>query len=280
MSAAFSLPPTPATPAVPPAPLVSVVVPAHNEEAYLEEALTAIVEGMRVRHLAGEVVVVENGSTDRTVGVARRAAAGRPEIRVLQLRRPDYGAALRAGFRAARGELVANFDVDLVDLAFLDRALDRLGADPSLDVVIGTKRGAGADDRRTAGRRLVTGAFSLVMRYGFGLRVSDTHGLKLLRADPLRPLVDRVRSSRDLFDTELVLRAERAGLRLAEIPVTVEEQRPPRTPIVRRVPRTLAGLAGLRLRLWQADRRVGERSAGDDAVTGRPAGGGPVASGR
>lgn len=251
MSAVPSLPPDRGAPALPPAPHVTVVVPAHNEEGWLEPAVDSIVNGLRARHLAGEVLVVENGSTDRTLEVALRLAATRPEVRVLELRHADYGAALRAGFRAARAELVANFDVDLVDLTFLDRALERAAADPGLDVVIGTKRGAGAEDRRTPGRRVVTGAFSMVMRYGFGLRVSDTHGLKLLRAEPLRPLVDRVRSSRDLFDTELVLRAERAGLRLAELPVTVEEQRPARTPIATRVPRTVAGLARLRLRLWR-----------------------------
>lgn len=251
MSAAACQPPDPEPRAVPPAPRLSVVVPAHNEEAYLEAAVAGIVAGLRDRKVPSEVLVVENGSTDRTATVARQLARCLPEVRVLELRLADYGGALRAGFRAARGELVANFDVDLVDLGFLDRALSAVGTDPDLDVVIGTKRGKGAEDHRGARRRVVTGTFSLVMHHGFGLQVSDTHGLKLLRSDPLRPLVDQVRSSADLFDTELVLRAERSGLRVTEIPVTVSEQRPPRTPISTRLPRTLTGLVRLRLALWR-----------------------------
>ncbi len=250
MSALPCQPPGPEPAGVPPAPRLSVVVPAHNEEPYLDQAVRAIVAGLRERKVGGEVVVLENGSTDATATIAGRLARCLPEVRVVELRRADYGGALRAGFRAARGELVANFDVDLVDLGFLDRALSAVGSDPDLDVVIGTKRGAGAEDRRGTGRRVVTGAFSLVMRHGFGLRVSDTHGLKLLRSETLRPLVDQVRSSADLFDTELVLRAERSGLRVSEIPVSVSEQRPPRTPITTRLPRTLVGLLRLRLALW------------------------------
>ena len=230
-------------------PHLSVVVPAHNEAPYLRVAVEALVDGLRARGAIFEVLVVENGSLDGTWQVASSLAEGRPELRVLSLRQANYGAALRNGFRAARGELVANIDVDLVDMDFLDRALALAEADADLDVVIGTKRGAGAEDRRAPGRRAVTGAFSLLMKYGFGLQVSDTHGLKLLRADRMRPLVDACGLSGDLFDTELVLRAERAGMSVAEIPVVVAERRPPRTPIASRVPRTVAGLVRLRARL-------------------------------
>ncbi len=251
MSALPCRSPRPESPAVGAAPRLSVVLPAHNEEAYLEAAVGRVLAGLAERRLDAEVLVVENGSTDRTAAVARRVARRHRKVRVLERSRADYGAALAAGFRAARGELVVNFDVDLVDLGFLERALALLQEDPGLDVVIGTKRGAGADDRRGASRRIVTGVFSLVMRLGFGLRVSDTHGVKLLRAEPLRSLVDRVGSSADLFDTELVLRAERSGLRVAELPVSVSEQRPARTAISTRLPRTLAGLVRLRLALWR-----------------------------
>jgi glycosyltransferase AglD len=280
---------------------LSVVMPAHNEEPYLEAAVSAVVEGLAKRAYAAddglpfEVIVVENGSADHTIEVARKLAESHPEVRVLSRPQADYGLALRAGFLAAGGDLVVNFDVDYVDLAFLDAALALMAspspghsspsprpaspsprpaspsprpASPSLTrapipsetaadasarpvIVVGSKRGPGADDHRSAGRRVVTAVFSGVLRHGFGLRVSDTHGVKLLRRPPLVPLVAACRFGADIFDTELILRAERAGWSVAEIPVTVNDQRPPRTPILRRIPRSLLGLGRLRVALWR-----------------------------
>jgi len=229
---------------------LSVVMPAHNEEDLLDKAVHTVVDGLRDRGRTFEVIVVENGSRDRTASVAVALAEEVPEVRALSSPEPDYGRALRTGFLAARGEVVVNFDVDYVDLDFLDAAVAEVSAEGGPVVVVGSKRIAGARDERVPLRRLVTAVFSMVLRYGFGLRVSDTHGMKALRRTPLLPVVEACRFGTDLFDTELVLRAERAGLLTDEIPVTVEELRPSRTPIARRIPRTLGGLLRLRVALW------------------------------
>ena len=227
-------------------------MPAHNEAGYLEPAVKSVVTGLAGRG-PFEVIVVENGSVDSTAAEADSLAADYGEVRVRRLAEADYGAALRAGFLAASGEIVVNFDVDLVDMDFLDRAVGAMAARPELSVLVGTKRGPGAEDRRSPARRLVTATFSAVLRTGFGLRISDTHGLKALRREPLLALVEQCRSGQDIFDTELIIRAERAGLVVDQIPVAVTDTRPPRTPIVRRIPRTLAGLG----RLWVDLRRHG-----------------------
>jgi len=230
---------------------LSVVMPAHNEEDLLEKAVHAVVDGLRHRGRAFEVVVVENGSRDRTASVATALAEEMDEVRALSSPEPDYGRALRTGFLAATGDVVVNFDVDYVDLAFLDAAVAEVTAPGGPVVVVGSKRGAGAHDERVPARRLVTAVFSLVLRHGFGLRVSDTHGMKAMRRQPLLPVVEACRFGTDLFDTELVLRAERSGLPTGELPVSVEELRPSRTPIARRIPRTVGGLVRLRVALWR-----------------------------
>ena len=224
-------------------------MPAHNEAGYLDGAVTSVVETLRRGARPFEVVVCENGSTDGTLALARGLETTHPEVRVESLSTPDYGAALRAGFVAARGDLVANFDVDYFDLEFLERAARLMDERPDVAIVVGSKRGPGANDTRSPGRRLVTATFSLVLRRGFGLGVSDTHGMKVLRKAPLEPLVAACRFGADLFDTELVLRTERAGLVVSELPVTVEEHRPSRTSILRRIPRTVRGLVRLRMAL-------------------------------
>jgi glycosyltransferase involved in cell wall biosynthesis len=231
--------------------VLSVVMPAHNEEGLLETSVRDVTEQLRARNRQFELVVVENGSTDDTAAIATRLAQEVPEVRALTFPRPDYGGALRTGFLEARGDLVVIFDVDFYEFAFLDKAVDALEQPNGPDVVIGSKRGEGSVDTRAWSRRLVTSVFSQILRVGFGLHVSDTHGIKVVRRAPLKDVAAACRYGTDLFDTELVLRAERAGLKVTEIPVVVEERRPSRTGIARRVPRTLWGLTRLRVALWR-----------------------------
>ena len=231
-------------------------MPAYNEAELLELSVKEVVEGLRGQ-LGGrasepfEVIVVENGSREATPEIADHLAASTAEVVTLHLDVADYGAALRAGLLAAEGDIVVNFDVDYYDLGFVADALARLGADDRPAIVVGSKRAHGARDERSALRRLVTGVFAAVLRYGFGLSVSDTHGMKAMRRDAVEPLARACHNGTDLFDTELILRAERSGLVVVELPVVVVERRPSRSPIWRRVPRTLLGLLRLRLQLWR-----------------------------
>ncbi|HEY3830842.1 MAG TPA: glycosyltransferase family 2 protein [Acidimicrobiia bacterium] len=228
---------------------LSVVMPAFNESEILTESVQHVVERLRARDDVNgrfELLVVENGSTDDTLSIARRLATEMPEVRVLQRAEADYGAALRAGLLDAAGDLVVNFDCDYYDIDFLDRAIARLRSDGGPAMVVGSKRAPGADDRRSIARRAVTWTFSTILRVGFGLNVSDTHGMKAMRRAALLPSAEQCTLGRDLFDTELIIRAERAGLAIDEIPVSVVERRPARSPLARRVPRTLLGLLRLR----------------------------------
>jgi glycosyltransferase AglD len=234
---------------------VSVVMPAHNESGLLEQTLKELVGALRERDLRFEVLVSENGSRDTTLADARAFAAGDPVVTVLTRPRADYGEAMRSGILAASGAVVVVFDVDYYDPDFVDRVLPRLVAADGPAIIVGSKRAPGTTDTRPWARRAITAGFSAILRYGFGLRVSDTHGMKAMRREAVVPIIERCRNGTDLFDTELVLRADRAGLAVAEVPVTVEERRPSRTPILRRILRTMVGLVRLRIQLWWEDRR-------------------------
>src|SRR5437879_3567686 len=115
-------------------------MPAHNEQDYLVGAVAEVVAGLRARDEPFEVIVCENGSTDRTPEVARSLEAQYPVIRVLRAPDADYGRALREGFLAARGEVVANFDVDYIDLEFLRAALALLASPDGPAMVVASKR--------------------------------------------------------------------------------------------------------------------------------------------
>ena len=232
--------------------MISIVMPAYNEAAMLDSSVRDVVEGMRASGQVFELHVVENGSTDGTPAIAQRLAAQIPEVVAHSMRVPDYGEALRTGLLEATGDVAVIFDVDYYDLDFLKAALallDPSDAPTGPAIVVGSKRAPGAHDERSRLRRTATSVFSGILRHGFGLSLSDTHGMKVLNLGALRGAVRACRSGADLFDTELIIRAEHSGFTTAEVPVTVAERRPSRTSIARRVPRTLVGLAALRLRL-------------------------------
>ncbi len=221
---------------------LDVVVPVYNEAAFLPTGLPALVEAVRAVGMSYRITLVENGSTDGTADLARKLA-GEAAVEVISLPDPDYGAAMRSGFLRADAEWVVNFDIDYFSSAFLRTVLDQ---PDEVDLVIGSKRDPGSDDRRPLIRRLATRVFNLLLTLVLGSKVSDTHGMKGFRGSLISDLTSEVVSTKDLFDTELVVRAERAGYQIVEVPVTVEEMRSARSSLIRRIPRTVAGLFQIR----------------------------------
>lgn len=229
-------------------PRVSIVVPIYNEEVVLAAATAALLRQMDASGLEYEVILAENGSADATPQIADRLAAEHPRARAIHLPEPDYGRAMRAGFLEGQGEVLANFSIDLVDLGFLQRALGEMGR---ADVVLGSKYVAQGHDERPLARRLGGQALSALVRLLFRLPVADTHGLLVLRRERVRELVERCRFGNEIFDTELVVRAHRAGLRLVELPLRVEEIRPSRVGSFRRARRMVQQFLRLRVALWR-----------------------------
>ncbi|NNC74415.1 MAG: glycosyltransferase family 2 protein [Acidimicrobiia bacterium] len=222
---------------------ISVVVPVHNEADYLRRGVSGITEAIAQVDADVDVCLVENGSTDNTAEIAEELRRDRPWLSLLQLPAPDYGGAIRAGFLAAQGDWAVLFDIDYYSGEFLSQVME---ASDNADVVIASKRAPGSDDRRSWVRRLATRVFNLILRVILGSGVSDTHGMKALRRDVIQAVAADVVSRQDLFDTELVIRAERAGFAISEVPVTVEEQREARSSLLKRVPRTLRGVWRIR----------------------------------
>ncbi len=226
------------------APAISIVIPIHNEEAILRVAVLDLVERLSTLPWPYEIVLAENGSTDRTVQVATKLAERLEGIVCRHTDEPNYGAALRDGILHAKGEIVICDEIDLCDTDFYERALALLG-DPSVEFVVGSKAMPGAVDRRPFHRRLGTVVINGMLKLTLGFKGTDTHGLKAFRTAAVRPIATACQIERDLFPSELVIRAERAGLGLREIPVRVLEKRPPTIGLARRVPKVLKDLTRL-----------------------------------
>lgn len=234
-----SFPPEPSVPEL------SVVIPIYNEERILESSVVGLVDDLTAANIEFEIVLAENGSKDRTVELARELEqrfAGR--VRWFSYPEPNYGGALREAIFRARGEFVICEEIDLCDVDFHLRALELLRHGEA-DLVIGSKAMAGSHDKRPLGRRVATKAYNKLLRATLGFSGTDTHGLKAMRRSTLAPVAARCIVDYDVFASELVIRAEREGLRVLEIPVEIEEKRAPSINLTRRVPRVLANLGRL-----------------------------------
>lgn len=224
---------------------LSIVLPAHNEVALLSSTVSNLVAGLADKVGNFEIIVVENGSKDGTLKLARLLAEELSCVRVLTQPIGNYGAALASGITAAQGRRVATFDVDYYDLSFLRDALQRMNVGDA-GVVIASKRAPGASDRRPFPRRVVTLVFTMILRQVVGLKVSDAHGMKVYDRVAITPVVEATILRDSLFDVELVIRAQAAGIVIEELPASVRELRPARTPVLHRAIR--AGVDIVRLR--------------------------------
>lgn len=225
-------------------PRLSIVIPVYNEAAIIASAAEELRQGLDARGLDYEIIFAENGSKDSTPAQLEAMAAANPRLRWFHSETPNYGAALKAGIERARGEWVVCDEIDLCDLTFYDQALPMLERQDA-DMVVGSKAAKGASDQRPLVRRLATRVHNKVLKVSLGFKGTDTHGLKAFRRERLMPIIKSCIVDMDVFASEFVIRAWRAGLKVVEIPIQLHEKRQPSIHLFRRVPNVLRNVARL-----------------------------------
>ena len=230
--------------AMQPSPHLSVVIPVYDEERVVREACLELMAALDQRGWDYELVVAENGSRDRTVEVLAALAGERPRLRFLHVPEPNYGLALKRGILEARGHYVVTDEIDLCDASFYDRALAVLDAGAA-DMVVGSKRAPGSRDQRPAFRRVATAVHNSLLRITLGFEGTDTHGVKAFVRERIAGTVERCVVDRDVFASELVVRASLEGKRVVEIPIMLAEKRPPSIGLLKRVPNVLRQMVKL-----------------------------------
>ncbi len=222
----------------PGAPEITVVIPVFDEEGIVASACRELMAALDARGWDYELVLSENGSRDRTAEILAGLSRQHPRLRFIRSSQPNYGMALKRGIAEARGRWVVADEIDLCDPTFYDRALPLLKAGEA-DMVVGSKRARGSVDGRPAFRRLATWVHNTLLRVLLGFHGTDTHGVKAFSREAVAPVASRCVVDRDVFASELVLRAGLEGRRVVEIPIELHEKRPPSIGLLRRVPNVL-----------------------------------------
>src|SRR2546425_2011042 len=212
--------------------MISIVIPVYNEARIVRDAAAELCRKLDDLRWEYELILAENGSRDGTLQLLEKLPATLPRVRWLHEQKPNYGRALKRGILEARGEVVICDEIDLCDVDFYLRALPLL--EQGADLVVGSKAMKGANDSRPWIRRAATRVINLLLRIATGFQGTDTHGLKAFKRERLTDVARACVVDRDLFASEFVIRAQRMGRDVREIPIALHEKRPPSTALLRR----------------------------------------------
>ncbi len=207
----------------------SIIIPVYNEEEILEKQTALLSKELRHRfpshNYQWEIILVENGSKDNSKKITKKLKTKHHFIKSIHLPHPSYGKALKAGLQKAKYPLAVIFNLDFFDTKFLKKSLKLLN---NCDIIVGSKTLPQSEDKRSIVRSLGTYLFNVLLRIIFNYSGTDTHGIKVLKLKPILPMLPKIIAKKELFDTELLLRAYRKGLIITELPVNVAEIRPSR----------------------------------------------------
>ena len=231
-------------------PAVSVVLPAYNEEATLEDTVEATLSTLAEFLPDGdfEVMIAEDGCTDHTPQIADRLAATDERVRhVHSEERLGRGGALERAFEAADGDVLVYFDTDLAtDMSHLEELVEAVRSG-EYDLATGSRWMPGREADRPAKRGVPSRGFNLLVRGLLGSDVRDHQcGFKAISREAFSTLADDVEDDHWFWDTELLVRAQRQGLRVKEFPVAWEPKGDTKVDLVRDV----LGMGSQLGRLW------------------------------
>ncbi len=253
---------------------LDVVIPVFNEEADLEASVLRVRDRLAVLPWSSRITIADNASTDGTAVVARRLARAHADVRVVHLAEKGRGRALKKVWADSDAEVLVYMDVDLsTDLNALLPLVAPLLSGHS-DLAIGTRLRHGSRVVRGPKREVISRSYNL-LRGALRTRFSDAQcGFKTIRADVAREVLPLVEDDAWFFDTELLVPAERAGLRIHEVPVDWVDDPDSRVDLLRTALDDVRGIARLgrslvsgRVPLGEVSERLGRVSP--DAGAGR-----------
>jgi glycosyltransferase involved in cell wall biosynthesis len=201
---------------------LSFVIPAYNEESFIEDMLESIDAVIAGKHLPYEIVVVDDGSLDRTLANTVRYAKRNGHVKVVSYpENVGKGYAVKTGFMQSNGAVVVFADSDMeIDLSVISEYIEALKRG---DIVIASKKHPDSRVKVPLSRKILSGGFNSLVRLLTGVPLKDTQsGLKAMRKSAFIDIFPRLAVKRYAFDVELLAVAHLFGLKVVEMPVNVK----------------------------------------------------------
>jgi glycosyltransferase involved in cell wall biosynthesis len=224
---------------------ISMILPVHNEAYHLKENAELLNKYLNSLLTRYELLLVENGSKDETVVVAKGLINQYKNMRLIQLTEPSLGLALKTGAMEAKFNRIIYFPIDLsVELSFIPQSIELL---EDYDIVIGSKRMRHNLDHREWHRILLSRGYHRLVRLLYDTSLTDTTCVKAYRRDEILEMMNRVPSGSQVFETEVLMEAQKYGLKVIEVPVIVNDYRKSRQSLYVKVNSKMRDLLSIRL---------------------------------
>jgi len=208
------------------------IIPVYNESDILEQTIRDFSEFLSELGQEFEIVIVENGSTDGTRHQVKNLVEIYDFVSAAYLEKGDYGEALKKGFDLTPHEQNFFLNLDWWDRQFIRQSISEL---EQFDLIVGAKTLPSSVDNRSTYRKFLTWGLNTLLSILVGFRGGETHGLKAFNKSAIEDLIQKTELRRGMFDTELVLRAQYEGISMKELPVVLDDDRPARNWMIKKI---------------------------------------------
>ncbi len=227
---------------------ISIVIPTYDEEKRIEDSIKAIEQYLQINGFDYEIIISDDGSTDKTLSAVRKIMVGNEKIKLVANKHKGKGSAVRAGIMHSTGNFVLFTDADLsTPIEEIDKLKKTL--DEGYDIAIASRALPGSKilKHQSWHRELLGKFLNRIIQLLYVPGISDTQcGFKLFKGRVARELFSQQKINGFLFDVEVLYLARKKGFKIAEVPITWKHNEPSRVSIISDLPRVLWDLINIR----------------------------------
>lgn len=202
---------------------ICVVVPVYNEEKQVESSVEKILDVCRKNYQNFEILIADNASTDKTLEIAKVLSKKYAEVKFIHLDQKGRGRALKKAWTTTNADVMCYMDVDLsTDLAYIKPLTDAI--ENGYDISFGSRHKKGSILKRSLKRDILSRGYNFLLKIFLDVQFSDAQcGFKAINKRVAEKLIPMIKNNEWFFDTELLVKGEKLGYRLKEIPVKWDE---------------------------------------------------------